>query len=150
MNLNTWLIWEGVSITSRCCERIDSQVCLFPIWDSIWREDIFTKIINVFHISGFASSGITVKFTTTSFGLFRTTSKGLPTLSPIISTICHAFMNYMEHQHIEEQRHIKNCNETLIFQDLFLSKYRNQSLTTSIIFTNHWVLKVAALKYFAV
>lgn len=49
------------------------------------------KFLTSNHISGLASSGMTVNFTTSLFALLTTTFSGFPIRSSIISTICHRF-----------------------------------------------------------
>jgi hypothetical protein len=50
---------------------------------------VLKRRVAAFHISGLDSSGITVKVTRLSLALFTTAFMGTPTLSPIISIICH-------------------------------------------------------------
>ena len=50
---------------------------------------VLNRRVVVCHISDLDSSGITVKVTILSLALFTATFMGTPTLSPIISIICH-------------------------------------------------------------
>lgn len=72
-----------LSVTLKTKETVQIKLHL-NLWYSIMQQASACS----HHMSGFASSGITVKVWVTLFALFTTALKGFPTLSLIISITC--------------------------------------------------------------
>lgn len=93
-------------------------------------EEIINEWGGVCHMSGLASSGVTVKVSDLSWALFTTTLNGFPILSPIISIICKYPINH--HQPREAlnppKKHLAGC---LLFVNQMENKCRTNKLLPS-------------------